>query len=146
MTIRREHQKYFFRPGDAAAIGQGAFYLDEITLLNDQGISIGDRVSFGAGCWLNGFGGIEIGSDTMIGPGVFIHSANHNIVGGFVDPDEWDERPVTIGRGCWIGARSVVLPGTTLEDGCIVGAGSVLHGRYGPGVVHGPKAREMVTA
>lgn len=144
--IRREHQKYPFREGDGLWVGTGSFYLDEITLLNDHGITIGDRVSIGARCWLNGFGGIAIGSDTMIGPGVFIHSANHKIVVGRVDPDEWDERPVTIGRGCWVGAGSIVLPGTTLDDGCVVGAGSVLHGHYGSGVVFGPKAREMETA
>lgn len=144
--IRREHQKYPLRSGDAAQVGEGSVYLDAITLLNDWGIVIGDRVSIGAGCWLNGFGGIEIGSDTMIGPGVVIHSANHKIVDGVVDPDEWDEQPVTIGRGCWIGAGCIVLPGTTLDDGCVVGAGSVLHGHYGGGVVVGPKAREMETA
>jgi acetyltransferase-like isoleucine patch superfamily enzyme len=143
--IRREHQKYPLRPTDVSAVGTGSFYLDEITLLNDHGIIIGDRVSFGARCWLNGYGGITIGSDTMIGPGVFVHSANHTIVGGIVDPDRWDERPVTIGQGCWIGAWSIVLPGTTLDDGCVVGAGSVLHGHYS-GVVFGPKAREMETA
>jgi acetyltransferase-like isoleucine patch superfamily enzyme len=145
MTIRREHQKYPLRTGDAAQVGLDSSYLDEITLLNDWGIKIGDRVSIGARCWLNGFGGIVIGSDTMIGPGVFVHSANHKIVGGIVDPDEWDERPVTIGQGCWIGAGSIVLPGATLDDGCVVGAGSVLHGHYS-GVVFGPKAREMETA
>ena len=143
--IRREHQKYPFRATDALRVGTGSFYLDEITLLNDQGIIIGDRVSIGARCWLNGFGGITVGSDTMIGPGVFIHSANHKIVEGVVDPDEWDARPVTIGNGCWVGAGSIFLPGTTLDDGCVVGAGSVLHGHYG-GVVFGPKAREMETA
>ena len=144
--IRREHHAYPFRATDAAQVGTGSSYLDEITLLNDHGITIGDRVSIGARCWLNGFGGITIGSDTMIGPGVFVHSANHKIDGGIVVPDEWDERPVTIGRGCWIGAGSIVLPGTTLDDGCVVGAGSVLHGHYGSGVVFGPKAREMETA
>jgi maltose O-acetyltransferase len=144
--IRREHHKHPFRATDMAHVGTDAFYLDEITLLNDQNITIGDHVSIGAQCWLNGYGGITIGSDTMIGPGVFIHSANHKIVGGTVDPDEWDERPVTIGQGCWIGAGSIVLPGTTLDDGCVVGAGSVLHGHYGAGVVFGPKARELETA
>lgn len=146
MTIRRKHQKHPLHPTDAWRVGVGSFYLDEITLLNDQGITIGDRVAIGARCWLNGWGGIVIGSDTMIGPGVFIHSANHKIIDGGVDPDAWDGRPVTIGRGCWIGAGSIVLPGTTLDDGCVVGAGSVLHGHYGGGVVCGPKAREMETA
>ena len=144
--IRREHQKYPLVAINAFRVGAGSFYLDEITLLNDGGIEIGDRVSLGARCWLNGYGGITIGSDTMIGPGVFIHSGNHQVVAGRVDPDAWDARPVTIGQGCWIGAACIVLPGTTLDDGCVVGAGSVLHGHYGSGVVFGPKARELETA
>lgn len=39
-------------------------------------------------------------------------------------------KDIHIGKNCFIGARSFVLPGTTLGDNCIVGAGSVIRGGY----------------
>ena len=42
----------------------------------------------------------------------------------------YDERvydePVTIGKNCWIGTRCLILPGVTIHDGAVVGAGSVV--------------------
>jgi maltose O-acetyltransferase len=34
--------------------------------------------------------------------------------------------PIKVGNGCWIGARSMILPGVTIGDGCIIAAGSVV--------------------
>jgi acetyltransferase-like isoleucine patch superfamily enzyme len=34
--------------------------------------------------------------------------------------------PVTIGAGCWIGSRALILPGVNIADGCTIGAGSVV--------------------
>ncbi len=47
-----------------------------------------------------------------------------------------------IGRRCFIGARSIILPGVRIGDGCIVGAGSVVTKDIPPGcVVAGNPAR-----
>ncbi len=35
--------------------------------------------------------------------------------------------PIKVGNGCWIGARSTILPGVTVGDGCIIAAGSVVN-------------------
>jgi maltose O-acetyltransferase len=35
-------------------------------------------------------------------------------------------KPVTVGDGCWIGARAVILPGVAVGDGCISAAGAVV--------------------
>ncbi|MBS4209150.1 hypothetical protein KHA95_13895 [Bacillus sp. FJAT-50079] len=34
--------------------------------------------------------------------------------------------PVIIGKGCWIGARSTILPGVVIGDGCVIAASSML--------------------
>ena len=34
---------------------------------------------------------------------------------------------VRIGHGCWIGARTVILPGVTIGDGAVIGAGSIVN-------------------
>ena len=39
---------------------------------------------------------------------------------------EYAGRPVTIGDGCWVGARVAVLPGVTVGAGCVIAAGAVV--------------------
>lgn len=36
-------------------------------------------------------------------------------------------KPITVGKGCWIGANAIILPGVTIGDGCIIGAGAVVN-------------------
>ena len=35
-------------------------------------------------------------------------------------------RPISIGNNVWIGAHVCVLPGVTIDDNCVIGAGSVV--------------------
>jgi hypothetical protein len=46
-----------FDAKDAGRVGEGCFYLDVIVWLNGDRIQLGDRVSFGYGCYVNGYGG-----------------------------------------------------------------------------------------
>ena len=69
---------------------------------------------------------IYVGDFTQFGPNVVLATAGHPI-----DP-ELRERyyqynaPVRIGRNCWLGANVVVVPGVTMGDNVVVGAGSVV--------------------
>ena len=118
-----------FRAHDAKRVGEGCFYLDQIVWLNGDRIELGDRVSFNFGCFVNGFGGLVFHDGANIGPYCMLHTANHN----FDDPSRpvvdqgWEDvGPMHIGRNSWIGMGSVVLPGVTIGEGCVVGAGSVV--------------------
>jgi acetyltransferase-like isoleucine patch superfamily enzyme len=118
-----------FRAHDAKRVGEGCFYLDQIVWLNGDRIELGDRVTFNFGCFVNGFGGLVFHDGANIGPYCMLHTANHN----FDDPSRpvveqgWqDVGPMHIGRNSWIGMGSVVLPGVTIGEGCVVGAGSVV--------------------
>tara|TARA_B100002049_G_scaffold223807_1_gene194654 strand:+ start:11006 stop:11623 length:618 start_codon:yes stop_codon:yes gene_type:complete len=74
------------------------------------------------GCYIQGIGEIYIGDYTQISANVGIITANHNIY----DSRKHDIKSVHIGKYCWIGMNVMILPGVTLGDNTIVGAGSVV--------------------
>ena len=96
-------------------------------------VAIGDGVweslAISGGCYVQGVNGVEIGDRTLIAPGVKIISGNHDLEnGGWVTAP-----PIQIGKGCWLGANAVILPGVVLGDGVVVGAGAVVTKSFGAG-------------
>jgi len=73
-------------------------------------------------CYIQTIGRLYIGDNTQIGPHVSIITGNHK----FDDLSKHEESHVRIGKNCWIGSHSVILPGVELADGIIVGAGSIV--------------------
>lgn len=69
---------------------------------------------------------IYVGDYTMIGPNVTIATAGHPIIPELRERGYQYNMPVHIGRNCWIGAGAVILPGITIGDNVVVGAGSVV--------------------
>jgi galactoside O-acetyltransferase len=90
----------------------------------------GRHIKMGQYCYLNvdcsfiDDGAIEIGDCTEFGPHCVIATVGHPI-----DPDH---RPlmyaekVTIGKNVWVGASTTILPGVTIGDNSVIGAGSVV--------------------
>ena len=69
---------------------------------------------------------IYVGDNTMFGPNVTVATAGHPF-----DPEQRAKglqinKPVRIGKNCWIGAASVIVPGVTIGDNVVIGAGSVV--------------------
>lgn len=84
---------------------------------------IGTAPGLSRGCYIQAYNGIEIGDYTVIGPNVGLISSNHDPY-DISSPVAGD--PIRIGRYCWIGMNAVVLPGVTLGDHTVVGAGAVV--------------------
>lgn len=76
------------------------------------------------GCYVQGINKVYIGDHSIFAPGVKIISANHDKK----DYHSHDKSisPIRIGKNCWLGANSVILPGVELGDNVIVGAGAVV--------------------
>lgn len=69
---------------------------------------------------------IKIGADTFIGPNCGFYTAVHPInAKDRVAAVEWAE-PITIGKQVWIGGNVTILPGVTIGDRAVIGAGSVV--------------------
>jgi len=94
---------------------------------DNGGVRIGSRVEINNFAIVNGTGGVDIGDDTLIGPGVRLISYQHRYVAGAtIRSQTCDARPIRIGRDVWLGANAVVLAGVTIGDGAVIGAGAVV--------------------
>lgn len=68
-------------------------------------------------------GKIHIGKGTYLAKNIGIITTNHDLL----NPEIHQEgRDVYIGKNCWIGMNSLILPGVILGDHTVVGAGSVV--------------------
>jgi acetyltransferase-like isoleucine patch superfamily enzyme len=93
-----------------------------------------------------GRGGIKVGDYVLIGPNVVIASSQHryNIEKIPIMFQGHEKKAVVIGNDVWIGANAVVLPGVTIADGTIVGAGAVVTSDTEPySIVCGVPARKI---
>jgi galactoside O-acetyltransferase len=69
---------------------------------------------------------IYIGDYTMLGPNVVIATAGHPILPGLREKALQYNMSVHIGKNCWLGTGVIVLPGITIGDNVVIGAGSVV--------------------
>ena len=78
---------------------------------------------------------IYVGDYTMIGPNVTIASAGHPICPELRQKGYQYNMPVHIGKNCWLGAGVIIVPGVTIGDNTVIGAGSVVTKDIPSGVV-----------
>lgn len=78
---------------------------------------------------------ITIGSHCYFGPNVGLYTPVHPLDYQQRDADVEMGAPITIGDSCWFGGRVTVLPGVTLGNHVVVGAGSVVTKSFGDDVV-----------
>lgn len=97
-------------------IGKNTFFNFNITILDVCPVTIGDNCFFG--------------------PNISIMTALHSLIAderrfffdkekGYVTDNEYG-KPIVIGNDCWFGGNVTILPGVTIHDNVVVGAGSVV--------------------
>ena len=106
---------------------------------------IGNNVSVNSNDMIACHDSVLIGDNVQLGPNVQIYDHDHDFrVEGGIGAMKFCTSPVVIGNDCWLGANTVILRGTELGNGCVVGAGCVLKGRYPAGSVIIQKRETMV--
>ena len=107
-------------------VGSGSFVQPPFACDYGTNLSIGDNVFVNFNCVILDCAEVTIGDGTQIGPGVQLLAADH--------PRDAETRrdllelarPISIGSNVWIGGAALVLPGVTIGDDAIIGAGSVV--------------------
>ena len=126
-------------------VGQGAIIRSPFHCDYGYNIHLEENAFLNFNCVILDVVRVDIGAGTQIGPGVQIYAADHPR-----DPAERRTglefgRPVMIGRNVWIGGGSIILPGVTIGDDAMIGAGSIVNRDVGAGItVLGNPARRRL--
>lgn len=128
------------------SVGEGVVIKPTFTCDYGYNIRIGRGTFINYHCVLLDCAPIEIGDDVQIAPNVQVYTAGHPL-----DPEVRRSglefaHPIRIGSDVWIGGGAIVLPGVTLGDASVIGAGSVVTRDVPPcTVVAGNPARPLRT-
>ena len=105
-------------------------------------IRLGEGVFLNFNCVILDVVEVSIGDRTQIGPAVQIYAADHPRDAETRRAGLEFGRPVRIGSDVWIGGGAIILPGVTIGDAAVIGAGSVVTRDVGAGAtVMGNPAR-----
>lgn len=106
--------------------GKGVWAADSLSCDCGKNIHVGDDVTINYHVTILDIREVNIGNHVMIGPGTLITTVGHPLSpegrrhhGGFA-------KPVNIGNDVWIGGNVVILPGITIGNNVVVGAGAVV--------------------
>ena len=119
-----EKVRELFAKLTASKIDESCFIIPPFHTEFGKNTKIGKNVFINSCCRFQDNGGIEIGEKTMIWPNVTIVTLNHAI-----NPEtrvNATPKPVKIGKNVWVGADCTILPGVTIGDNSVIGAGSVV--------------------
>ncbi len=97
-------------------------------------IQIGKGTIVNEYAFLDGRGGLKIGDGTSIAMWAVLYSSSHYADSGSF---EYYTKPTVIGNSCWICARSILLPGSVVNDRVIISANCVFKGEAETAGIYG---------
>jgi acetyltransferase-like isoleucine patch superfamily enzyme len=109
------------------SFGQDVKLNGKITFTAPENIEIENNVHIGDNAYIDSKGGVFIGENTHISRNFVLYSSNHNYHGDCLPYDSTHIlKSVRIGRNVWIGINVIVIPGVSIGDVVIIGAGTVV--------------------
>lgn len=151
LFMAKSHGSGRFDPSQFSALGKNVIFEEAALVFHPENIEIGDdvyvghqailkgyyknKMQIGNGSWIgqqcffHSAGGIHIGENIGVGPGVKILTSTHLFPKDDAAPimnGDIQLAPVVIGDGCDIGIGAILMPGVTLGKGVQVGAGAVV--------------------
>lgn len=128
---KREYllKKLFFKTGENITVEQ-PFYCDY-----GKHISVGKNLFINHNCIILDCNNVTIGDNVFIAPNCGIYTAGHPL--DFETRNKGLEyaRPIKICSNVWIGTNTAILPGVTIGEGTVIGAGSVVKTDIPPNVL-----------
>jgi acetyltransferase-like isoleucine patch superfamily enzyme len=119
-----------------SATDGGSIFIEEGTAIGRNtkltarsgSIHIGRDVFIGDGVVITSMKQVRIGAGSQIAEYVVIRDQDHRIGEGPVQTSGFACSPIQIGRDCWIGAKATVLRGSSIGEGSVIGAHSLVRG------------------
>ncbi len=106
-----------------ARVGEGVHIRQGVRVHWPWKLEVGDRTWIGEGAWLLNLEPISIGADACISQEALLCCGSHD----YRDVSfGYRNAPIRVGDGAWVAARATVLPGVTIGEGAVVGAGTVV--------------------
>ncbi len=135
------HWKMYFKPLMLSLCRQkfkkfeeGAEVRPGVYIVGCSKVSLGRRVFLRPGTMIfadprKGGAGVVIEDDVLIGSGVHFYVHNHRFDDctiPIIDQGHYPSEEIVVKKGSWIGAKAIILPGVTIGENSVVGAGSVV--------------------
>ncbi|MEH7386093.1 sugar O-acetyltransferase [Bacillus sp. JJ1521] len=108
------------------SVGENAWIESPFNCDYGYNITVGDNFYTNTNCTILDCAKVTIGNNVWIGPNVSLYTPNHAI--DAIERKAGYERslPITIGDNVWIGGSVTIVPGVTIGENSIIGAGSVV--------------------
>jgi putative colanic acid biosynthesis acetyltransferase WcaF len=106
-----------------AQIGEGTVIRHRVRVLWPWKLTLGDHTWIGEGTWLLNLEPIHVGSNVCLSQDVFLCTGSHD---RHSQTFEYDNGQITISDEAWLGTQALILRGTKIGSGAVVGARAII--------------------
>lgn len=118
-----------------ADLGNGAFVMSGLNVDYGVNTTLAKNVFINSNCTILDIAPVSLGENSMLGPNCGLYTVNHPLAANLRLSGQEQGQAITIGKNVWLAANVIVLPGVTIGDNTVVGAGSVVNKSLPPGVL-----------
>jgi putative colanic acid biosynthesis acetyltransferase WcaF len=115
-----------------AEVGNNVFIRHRVRVLWPWKLMIGDNCWIGEDAWILNLEPVHIGHDVCVSQGAFLCTGSHDMASPTF---EYDNAPIMIGDGVWLGAQAMVLRGVTIGSGSVIAARACIRSNVSAGSV-----------